>query len=138
MLSLTRPVPQALALPSAASVSPKLSVPWARRTATCASGPWTSLLCSWRRVGARQHLTISVTMRGHTPGHPWALRGCTLTLYRCWAREWVALEELRVPVHRRMGLWEYGNGFVSAGLGGRCSLDVASLPWFPAHPASGL
>ena len=145
MRALTPPVPQAPALPSAASVSPKPSVQWARRTAACASGPWTSPLCSWRQVGTRQHLTIAVTTGGT---HPWAtpgldgshraLRGCTLTLHHYCAQEWVAVGELHVPVHRKMGLWQQGNGFVSGGLGGRCSLGVASLPRFPAHPALGL
>lgn len=51
MLLLTLPAPQAPASPSAASASPRLSVRWARRTAACASGPWTSPLCSWRQVG---------------------------------------------------------------------------------------
>lgn len=51
MLLLTLPALQAPASPSAALVSPRLSVRWARRTATCASGLWTSPLCSWRQVG---------------------------------------------------------------------------------------
>lgn len=56
--------PQALASPSAASVSPRLHVLWDPRMATCASGPWTSPLCSWKQVGPRQHLTTMVPERG--------------------------------------------------------------------------
>lgn len=45
-------VSQVQALPSTASVSHHHSVLRALRTASCVSGPWTSLLSSWRPVGA--------------------------------------------------------------------------------------
>ncbi|XP_073070524.1 WD repeat-containing protein 90 isoform X3 [Manis javanica] len=45
----SRPLPQKQTFSSAASASPRPCVPWALRTATCTSGPWTSLLCSWKQ-----------------------------------------------------------------------------------------